>query len=284
MTANLVPAEDGIHPGVSEGVYHGDRGSLSSSGARALLEPSCPAIFRYEQLQPPKPKKDYDFGHGAHKFVLGEGEEIVPIYADDWRTKDARKQRDDAHAEGKVPLLIDQVEKAQAMANAVYEHPVARALLTADGMAELSGYWHDPATGVRLRYRPDWLCQIGSRIICVDYKSAKSAHPGSFARSAADYGYHQQDAWYRAGLVANEIDDDPQFIFIVQAKTPPFPVTVLRINAEHVTLGARRNREAIDLYHRCVTTGIWPGYGERIHTIDLPSYHVYQQEQELDAA
>lgn len=280
----MIPAEDGIYPGIGDIAYHADKGSLSSSGARALLEPSCPAIFRHQQLQPPNPKPEYDFGHAAHKFVLGEGEEIVPVYADDWRTKAAKEQRAGAYAERKIPMLVGQIEKAQAMAAAVYEHPVARALLTADGMAELSGYWHDRETGVRLRFRPDWLCQIRSRVICVDYKTALSAHPAAFARAAVDHGYHMQDAWYLEGLAALGIANDAEFLFVVQSKTPPFPVSVMRINSEHVEVGRRRNREAIDLYHRCVTTGDWPGYGDHIHTIDLPSYRIYQQEQELTAA
>lgn len=280
----MIPVEDGIYSGISDIEYHGDPGSLSSSGARQLLEPSCPAIFKFERGQPPKPKKEYDFGHGAHKFVLGEGSQIFEVPYDNWRTKDAQSIADDARALHAVPLLSKDVAKAKAMAAAVREHPVARALLDADGQAELSGYWTDPETSVRLRLRPDRLCELRGRIICTDYKTAESAHPGAFARACGEYGYHQQHPWYTEGLAALEIGDDIPFLFIVQSKKPPFPVSVLRIHAEHVELGRRRNREAIRIYQRCTETGEWPGYSSGIETVEIPSFRVYQQEQELQAA
>ncbi|MGW9447058.1 hypothetical protein, partial [Bacillus mobilis] len=42
----------GVYDGIPEAVYHRDPvpgGSLSSSGARKLLAPSCPALFKYDQ-------------------------------------------------------------------------------------------------------------------------------------------------------------------------------------------------------------------------------------------
>lgn len=275
--------EDGIYSGIGDIEYHADHTSLSSSGARGLLTPSCPAIFKHQRSVPPNPKPEYDFGHAAHKFVLGEGEEICPIHFDDWKTKDARDQRETAWAEKKIPLLTKDIDKAQAMANALFKHPLAKQLFTADGQAELSGYWHDPETGVRLRFRPDWLCQIGGQIIGVDYKTTTNASPGHCAKSAADWGYHQQEAWYRDGLTATEVTDDPDFLMVFQSKTAPFLASVIRIRPHHVDLGRRRNRKAIDLYHQCVSTDTWPGYGDTIHSIEIPSYAAYRQEQELSA-
>lgn len=281
---SVVPPEDGIYSGISDIDYHADHDSLSSSGARALLAPNAPAIFDYERKQPPNPKPEYDFGHGAHKYVLGEGSVIVEIEADNWQTKAAREGREAAWARNEVPLLTKDVIKAKAMADAARKHPVLRELLGApDGVPELSGYWHDPETGVRLRFRPDWLCQIRGQIIGVDYKTTTDASPENCARAAADYGYHMQDAWYRDGLVATEITDDPDFLIAFQSKKPPHLVSVVRIRPHHVELGRRRNRKAIDLYHQCITSGDWPGYGDQIHNIDLPSYAVYRQEAELAA-
>ena len=36
--------------------------------------------------------------------------------------------------------------------------------------------------------------------------------------------------------------------------------------------GRRANREAIDLYARCMETGVWPGYSDDIVTIGLPAW------------
>ena len=135
---------------------------MSSSGARKLLPPSCPAIFRYEMRRPPKPLPQFDFGHVAHKFVLGVGSDIEVVHADDWRTKAARDKRDEAHAAGKTPILNADYVTAMAMKQAVSAHPLAAALFDG-GVPERSGYWIDPETGMRLRFRPDWLTELGGR-------------------------------------------------------------------------------------------------------------------------
>lgn len=290
-----IPAEDGMYSGIPDEVYHGDRTSLSSSGARALLAPSCPEIFRHQQLEPPAPKPQYDFGHVAHKFVLGEGSEIAELDpAIHGLNKDGSPSKsptstamwqeaaEAARYRGQIPMHIAEVAKARAMAARVREHPLAAALL-ADGTPELSGYWHDPETGVRLRFRPDWLPNPGrGRLIVVDYKTATSAHPGHFARAAADYGYHQQVPWYLDGLAACDIADDAAFVFIVQSKTPPFPVSVIELKPDDIELGRRRNRKAIDLYAACAAHDHWPDYGQGVHSVSLPSYAVYQQEGDLE--
>ncbi|MDO2987882.1 PD-(D/E)XK nuclease-like domain-containing protein [Mycobacteroides abscessus subsp. massiliense] len=290
-----IPAEDGMYSGIPDEVYHGDRTSLSSSGARALLAPSCPEIFRHQQLEPPAPKPQYDFGHVAHKFVLGEGSEIAELDpAIHGLNKDGSPSKsptstamwqeaaEAARYRGQIPMHIAEVAKARAMAARVREHPLAAALL-ADGTPELSGYWHDPETGVRLRFRPDWLPNPGrGRLIVVDYKTATSAHPGHFARAAADYGYHQQVPWYLDGLAACDIADDAAFVFIVQSKTPPFPVSVIELKPDDIELGRRRNRKAIDLYAACTAHDHWPDYGQGVHSVSLPSYAVYQQEGDLE--
>ncbi len=290
-----IPAEDGMYSGIPDEVYHADRGSLSSSGARALLAPSCPEIFRHQQLEPPAPKPQYDFGHVAHKFVLGEGSEIAELDpAIHGLNKDGSPSKsptstamwqeaaEAARQRGQIPMHIAEVAKARAMAAKVREHPLAAALL-ADGTPELSGYWRDPETGVRLRFRPDWLPNPGrGRLIVVDYKTATSAHPGHFARAAADYGYHQQVPWYLDGLAACDIADDAAFVFIVQSKTPPFPVSVIELKPDDIELGRRRNRKAIDLYAACAAHDHWPDYGQGVHSVSLPSYAVYQQEGDLE--
>lgn len=277
-----IPTEDGIYSGIDDISYHADLDSLSSSGARGLLSPGSPEIFAHQRRQPPNPKPEYDFGHGAHKFVLGEGSEIIEVKFDDWRTKDARAQREEAWANHQVPLLTKDVEKARAMADVALRHPLVRSLINSvDFAAELSGYWRDVETGVRLRFRPDILGQRGGRITGGDYKTTANSHPSQCAESCGKFGYNMQQAWYEDGLRATEVADDPDFWLIFQSKTPPFPVTVGRIPPHHVALGRRRNRRAIDVYHQCQQSDIWPGFGDHMHTFELPTYTVYRQEQDI---
>lgn len=278
-----IPADDSvIYSGISEIDYHADRYSLSSSGARALLPPGSPEIFLAERRQPPDPKPEYDFGHGAHFYLLEEGSQIVEVPFDTWRGGEAKAAREEAWADHKVPLLTKDITKAKEMAAAARKHPLLRQLLdTRDGAAELSGYWRDVPTGLRLRFRTDWLCTRG-RVTGLDYKTTTSAYPPKCEKSIGDYGYHMQQAWYEDGLIACGVED-PDFWFAFQSKTRPFPVTVGRVAPHHVDLGRRRNRKAIDLYAECTATNTWPGYGDHLHTFEIPYYTAYRQEEELSA-
>lgn len=265
-----VPVNDGLWPGIPDKIYHGDRNSLSSSGARMLIN-LTPAEFLANQLEPPNPKPEYDFGHAAHKMVLGEGAQLVRVDARDWRTNIAKEAREKAWAAGKAPLLKHKIQLAQTMAGKVFAHPLAAKLLES-GSAEMSGYWHDDATGVRLRCRPDWLPNVGGgRPIIVDYKSAASANPYEFRKAAFNFGYFQQAPWYVDGLREITGADDIGFLFIVQQKDPPFLVSVCQLDAEDIEMGRRRNRRAIELFARCRDTNSWPGY-EGITTCPMPGW------------
>jgi hypothetical protein len=273
---DVIPPEDGVYADISDTDYHSDKDSLSSSGARTLLW-SSPEKFEAEQRKPPNPKPEYDFGHVAHRLILGKGSDVVIVDAETWRGSEARQAQEDAWATGQVPILAKNHETAKLMAARVREHPTAGALL-AVGDAEVSGWWHDEATDARLRWRADWLHPGRSRLIIVDYKTAKDASPAGFSKSIGEYRYHQQDGWYRDGVIANDLDADPLFLFIAQEKTAPYAVSVHEIPPDALDRGRALNRKAIDIYAQCRRTGQWPGYGDSIHTAEIPAYTRYREE------
>lgn len=286
--ADTKPRQPGLYTDIPDITYHADRASLSSSGARKLLPPSTPAEFAYERDHGRPPKKEFDHGHAAHALVLGVGAELREIPAAALAsngavsTKAAKAFIAQARDDGAVPLKPADYQTVQAMANKIREHRLAAALL-AEGQAELSGYWVDPETGLTLRFRPDWTTTINSQLWLVDYKSTTSANPAKFARSAGDFGYAQQEAWYVDGAKTLGMHDDPQFAFITQAKTPPYLVSVIRIRPSDVDWARGQNRRAIDLYAQCVETGEWPAYPDEFIWIDLPKYITYEPEENTAA-
>jgi hypothetical protein len=277
---HIIPEQDGLYPGIPDSVYHADKTSLSSSWARKLLPPSCPALFEYALRQPPENSRVYDIGKATHRMVLGVGEAIEIIDAPDFKTKAAQDKRDLAYDAGKIPLLKSDLDAAQRMAGAVHSHELAGALL-ASGEPELSGYWHDAETEVRLRFRPDWLTdpRKGRRII-VDVKTAQTASPREFEGSMARYGYAIQAAWYLAGAQALELDEEPLFLFIVVDKHPPHLVSVSEVQPDALAYGARQMRRAINTYYECRTSGQWPSWGNDVYLIGLPKW-VYASEPAL---
>ena len=268
MTASTDVA---IQHNLPEQQYHAHP-ALSSSGARKLLPPSCPAVFDWERRNPPEGKSVFDVGSAAHKLVLGAGLAIRVIDAENWRTKAAQEQRDEARAHDEIPLLTHEYEQVRGMADALGLHPVAEQLFT-EGTPELSLFWRDDRSGVDCRARLDWLTAnvLGEPVI-VDYKTCASADPRALARSVLSYGYHVQHVWYVEAAKATAVAEDPGFLFVCQEKNPPYPVTVVALDAETVALGTRRARRARSIFARCQETGEWPGHADDVVRLSLPSW------------
>ena len=291
--AGTAEFEARVYDGMPEHVYHADPvpgGSLSSSGARKLLPPSCPARFRHERDHPPASTPSMERGTAAHRLVLGTGAEIVQVDAADWRTKAAQDERDKARADGKVPLLAAECRKVQDMAAALRAHPVAPALFDpGNGRAEQSLFWQDDLTGIWRRARLDWLpyADARERLIIGDYKTSASADPDSIARSVYTFGYYMQAPWYLDGIQALGISDDPAFIFVFQETAPPYLVNVIQLDGPALRAGHDRNRVAIERYRDCAASGIWPGYNPDIRdipVISLPHWAARHLDEEAAAA
>lgn len=280
--------EPGVYPDVTDERYHRDPvvgGSMSSTGARRILPPGCPAQFRWDRDNPPPPKPHFDIGHAAHRLVLGTGPDIVVVDEKDWRKKAAQEARDEAHAAGAVPLLAHDWERVEAMAEAIRRHEIASTLFNpALGQSEVTLVWTDPKTGTACRARFDWLPQrvAGMRLIIPDYKSAAAVDLDALQRAVASHGYHQQSAWYKAGAIALGLgDEDTAFVFVAQQKHPPYLVTIVELDHVAMRIGAARNRQALDIHAWCLANNRWPDHADgEIRQIHLPAW-VENQEGDL---
>jgi hypothetical protein len=288
-TDQIVIDKPGIYDMPADG-YHRDPvpgGSLSSSGARRLLPPSCPALFRYEQDHGQGHKKVWDYGHAAHHMVLGTGPELRVADVEEWRTKEARDFKAAAYDDGAVPLKRAEYEQVLAMAAVLRRHPVASALFDPKrgGRPEQSLFWKDKATGVNLRARLDWLPAQGpGRFIVPDYKTAHDVSPEGIQKAVHQHGYHQQAPWYLDGVKALGLAEDPAFVFVFQQKTPPYIVTVIQLDQVAMEIGRELNRDAISLYRECKRSGRWPAFSDEIELIQLPAWAEKQHERMKESA
>lgn len=266
----------GLHTDLSNEAYHADKTSLSSSGARKLLPPSCPAKFRYEQDNPPAPTKTFDYGNAAHKTVLGNGPKLILVDHDAWTTKEAKAEVADARAQGGIPLKRHEMQMVKDMAEAIRRHPLAAALLDpAYGAPEQSGFWIDEPSGIRCRVRFDWLPSIqGGRLIIPDYKTTTDASDEAMQKDIAKYGYNQQADWYETGSRALGLgDQNAELLLIAQEKKAPYLVNVIGIEFGSRVIAGAKNRRAIETFAECMSTGYWPGYADHEpNYLALPGY------------
>jgi len=258
---------------LDEAEYH-SHPALSSTGARKLLE--SPATFHYWTQHPTENKPEFDLGSAVHHKVLGTGWPLEIIDAPDWRTKAAREARDDARAEGRIPVLKSDLAEVDAMAEAVLSHPTARAFLEVDGHAEDSVFSVDPATGVETRARFDFLPTDFVKYPAVDLKTtAGKADAAGFAKSAASYGYDVQQGFYEE-THANAVGGGLRgMVFVVVEKAPPYLVAVHQLTREFVDMGVTKARKARELYAECSASGVWPGYSHDVQLVAAPVWLLY---------
>lgn len=232
-----------------------------------------PAKFKWFKDHPPDPTPSLLFGQVVHKLILQPetfDEDFAILTDADRRTKVGREAFDSfmARLEGRSAVLEADVQKAEKMANAVRQNRLAAKLLedrhnivTLNSQHEVPFFWTDPDTGEECKCRCDALTVIDDRIVIVDYKTAGSAKTDVFNQSIFRYGYHFQAAMYAAGVqTAMNLDYLPEFIFIVQEKSAPYAVNVVKIPDTVVQAGMDTFREYIGIYHECRITDYWYGY------------------------
>lgn len=263
--------------------YHADpceAPSLSSSVAKLLIN-STPlhAWTAHPRLNPDAEREDeerFDLGNACHSLILHDPKKFEIIDAPDWRTKQAKDQREAARECGKIPLLAEQWTRVQAMAHSLRlqlaRHQDARNAFT-NGKPEQTLIWREGETWCRARL--DWLPNAGN--FFDDYKSTVvGADPDAFSRNLFNLGYDVQDAFYTRGIRALGLCEKPAFRFIVQETQAPHAISVVALMPSAVDLAAHKVARAIDIWQTCMRTGYWPGYPLRTCYVEAPAWHEAQ--------
>lgn len=266
---------------MDEATYHA-RPELSSTEVRLLLD--SPAKYRWRKDNPPliEPSDKFDVGSAVHSKVLGVGYPIEVLEFDDYRTKAAQTERDAVRAMGGVPILRGKFQEIEDMAEAVLQHPTARALFNQPGNREVSVFATDPDTGVDCRARFDFLPDQGERRrVAVDLKTTVDASKRAFEKSVATYEYGIQRAHYLdvLGWETGPIDPEPELLFLAVEKTPPYLVGVYQLPAVWSEKGHHAAKVARTTFAQCTESGVWPGLPEEVVLLDEPTWHVYQHEE-----
>lgn len=260
--------------------YHGqpaDALSMGSSDAVVLTE-STPAHLRASWIGEQEDSAASDLGTIIHSLLLEphrEEKAIVLVNADDWRTKAAREQRDEARAKGKTPLLERDIAKARAAVEAVMNNPIAAALMQ-KGQAEKSWFAKDKDTGLYRKARPDWFTD--DRII-VDLKTVSSAAPKFLQSRLWDGAWFQQAPWYCD--VVERVDGIPAkgYLWLCVEQKPPHAVVIRKPPTAVLMHGHRLNQQAFATFAKCAAEDKWPAYGDEIEELDLPTYAYYRLEE-----
>jgi len=271
-----------MHRGISHDDYHADpceAPSLSSHMAGILLGKSPLHAWRaHPRLGAKARQKDTDAkdaGSIRHKLVYGVGPAIVVVDADDWRKKDAQQARDEARANGEIPVLARKMRDAEEEASLIIDgYPVP----INECAVELTVVWFDAEFGIWCRSRVDsWHRQTAT---IYDLKTCENMVAAASGSTCIKYGYDIQAAANIEGIETNlpELAGRVQFKFhfVEPGITPSTP----ELSGELLELGRRKWKRAKEIWAQCLKSDKWPG--PQITRIEAPPWSTAQDmEQQL---
>lgn len=276
------PAADTLAPGIHTipaEDYHRDPTSdpsLSASIAALMCNRSprhaWTAHPRLNSAHVPTEQANFDLGTTAHALLLQGLDVATVIDATDWRTKAAKDARDEARANGHIPLLVDQWVRVRDMVAAVRDQLAtvdAQPPLLTDGRPEQTLIWTEP-NGITCRARLDWLRDDYTAVD--DFKStAASAHPRDWARRLWDQGADVQCAMYRRGVQVLT-GTEPEFRFVIAETTPPYALSVVSLDPSALALAEEKLDWAIAKWADCLASGDWPAYPSSVEPIEMSGW------------
>lgn len=278
----------GIHTDVPMAAYIADPSevpSLNATAAHLLVSrSSLHAWFNAPRLNPnhqAESSNAADIGSVAHHILLaGDTRDIAIVEADDWRTKAAKEQREEAYARGAIPILARKMDEVRAMVDAAKAQIEASELgnMLAAGGPELTLIYEE--SGTFFRSRPDWWTT--DRKILFDLKTTQaSAEPNSWIRLLLGSGYDlQAEIALRAASALQHVS--AHFVFGVLEQEPPYAMSFIGVSPQMREYAGRKLDYAAVLWRNCLDKDRWPGYPQRICWAEVPQYHAQSVEELIE--
>lgn len=267
--------QTGIYAGISNDEYHGGAG-ISKSGLDVLAR--SPLHYWAKYLDPDRVKQEptpaMRLGTAIHTAVLEPDEfakrhHVAPVC--DRRTKDGKAAWESAieHAlqAGADLISADDYATCMAISQQVRSHPTARKVFGM-GQAEMSCYWTDDETGLLCKCRPDWL---GLPLV-VDLKSTDDASAQGFQRSAFNYRYWVQAAWYMDGIEQATGQRPDAFVFAAFEKSAPYACAFYFADDAMIEMGRKEYRKLLRVLADCKAADRWPGYTTDVLPLGMPAW------------
>lgn len=213
-----------------------------------------------------------DLGTAVH-FAALEPDKFEPSIIrgpDDRRGNKWKDVVEEASAYGKLVLTSGDYDKARRMGDAARRLPIVRKLSETQLLREASAFWTDPVTGLECRCRPDIYSPAFE--IMADLKTTGDASSFTWAKRAADMGYHAQQAWYSDGWEAAGGGTVDGFVFIVIETDAPHLSAAYELTPQAVEEGRLAMAKALASYKACRDANTFPGYPDTVQELDLPGW------------
>jgi len=280
---------EGIHTDISIEAYHADTDYLSATNLKWARQSL--AQFRYQmdkklRGESQEEKSSFGFGNAFELALLDTKmfESSVAIREDDMWVSEARNKQPEIAPEnlrrsktyqdlskkyetekGNRYSINDvgseSYEAIEHMIESCKKDAVINRLLE-NVSYQLSLFWTDPETGIRLKTRPD-ICKVKTNSV-INLKTTKDGSPEEFSKDIAKYAYPLQAVLEMRGCIATGLLDKIDYYFwLVAEKNEPYCATVYEFDKEDWGYNATELDYLLGILKKAQEANLWPGYSQR---------------------
>jgi len=231
------------------------------------------------------PTKSQLDGRMWHAAIMGEAHDVVRVDADNFKMKDAREARDEALAEGKIPVAAPVFDSLAPAVDRIHEE-LRRYGIDITGATAIEELleWSEYATG-----GVEVLCSgyldVRWNFAIRDLKTGPSCTSVSQAmRQTADsHSLLQEPAYRRAVAQKHGVDfERTAFEYLFIQTQEPFCITPVPVSGQFRAAAEMRWQRAVDLWAECLSNGTdrhhWPGpqpyNASHRQSIDVPQWTI----------
>jgi hypothetical protein len=292
--------EDGIHADISIKEYHENTTHISATQIK-YAKTSLKHFAWYISGKIPKPEgSHFGFGNAFELALLDEKgylKEVAVMPDGEWYDKslevnpklvnvrasgtyqDAKKEWLKA-INGKYVINDtgkESFETIESMLESCYQDKVIQALIK-NTEYQLSLFWTDEETGLKLKTRPD-ICKRNKNVI-INLKTIEDGSPEAWSRELAKWDYPLQACIEIKGCLATGLMDRvDSYFWLVVEKVPPYNATIYEFTESDQKACADSVGYHLNKLARAKEQNSYPGYSnesDNVHGIlkaELPKYY-----------
>jgi hypothetical protein len=183
-------------------------------------------------------------------FILDE--RLRPVPDKDFRNASNKQWKEDMLDinSGKELLTMADYDMIMFMQEELQKNELAMELFK-DAQFETEVFFKDQVFGMECKCKID-IKQPGRK---ADYKTTDNADPWRWQKKAWGLDYYRQAAFY-----TDSDEEQEEFWFIAQEKTPPYAISVHKCTPEMIDYGRQEYIKLLTQMKACIETGFWPGY------------------------
>jgi len=152
-------------------------------------------------------------------------------------------------------------ETIEEMLSSCYQDKVIQALIK-NTEYQLSLFWTDPDTGVKLKTRPD-ICKRKKNVV-INLKTTLDGSPQAFSKDMCKYEYPLQAVIEMRGCLASGIMDKvDKYFWLVVEKVPPYNATVYEFGETDIAACSDNLDFLLNKIKKAQDQNNWPGYSDQ---------------------